>query len=318
MPFYTYILLCEDGSYYTGHTDDVEKRFRIHQQGFGGRYTHIHRPEEVLHVEEFATRGEAACREREIKRLSREGRRKLVRAPFTDVEWVFFDLGSTLTEEGVFERFMFLEVYQFLVASGLQVTRRRFNRSVKEAACVVGPERVINGGKYKKYGLLLAAVVKGLPGGEQVIPRMLKHYARNIRPHYAEKQRLKPGIKPLLRLLKKRYHLGIIANQPVETRELLNRFGLERHFDVIVLSDEVGATKPSKRIFETALERAGCPPEKAVMVGDRPDNDVAPAKKLGMKTIRIKFGLAAGQKPLCELEKADCSLFNLKSLFEVL
>jgi len=218
----------------------------------------------------------------------------------------------------VFERFMFLEVYRFLVALGLQVTRRRFNRSVKEAVSEVGPERVINGGKYKKYGLLLAAAVKRLPGGEQAVPRMLEHYAKNIRPHYAEKQRLKPSIKPLLKLLKKRYRLGIIANQPVETRELLKRFGLERHFNVIVLSDEAGATKPSKKIFEIAMERAGCSPEKAVMVGDRLNNDVIPAKKLGMKTIRIKFGLAAGQKPLCDLEKADCSLFNLKSLLEVL
>jgi len=318
MPFYTYIILCENGSYYTGHTDDVEKRFKLHQQGFGGRYTLLHRPKEVLYVEEFATRSEAAHREREIKHLGRDGRRKLIRTPFENVEWVFFDLGSTLTDEGVFERFMFREVYRFLIASGLQVTRRRFNRSVKEAVSAAGSERVINGGRYKKYGLLLAAAVKRLPGGEQAVPRMLEHYARNIRPRYAEKQRLKPGVKPLLSLLKKRYRLGIIANQPVETRALLKRFDLERHFGVIVLSDEAGATKPSKKIFEIALERASCPPEKAVMVGDRLDNDVVPAKKLGMKTIRIKFGLAAGQKPLCELEKADCSLFNLKSLREVL
>jgi HAD superfamily hydrolase (TIGR01509 family) len=318
MPFYTYIMLCDDGSYYTGHTDDVEKRFKLHQQGFGGHYTLIHRPREVLYVEEFATRSEAAHREREIKHLGRNGRRKLIRTPFENVEWVFFDFGSTLTDEGVFERFMFREVYRFLITSGFQVTRRRFNRSVKETVSAAGSERVMRGSRYKKYGLLLAATVKRLPGGEKVVPQVLEHYVRNIRPHYAEKQRLKPGVKSLLNLLKKGYRLGVIANRPVETRALLKRFGLERYFDVVVLSDEAGATKPSEKIFAIALERASCPPEKAVMIGDRLDNDVVPAKKLGMKTIRIKFGLTASQKPLCEFEKADCSLFNLKNLLEVL
>ena len=48
---------------------------------------------------------------------------------------------------------------------------------------------------------------------------------------------------------------------------------------------------PDRRIFEIALERSGCKPENAVMIGDRIDNDIVPAKQLGMKTIWIKTGI---------------------------
>ena len=47
---------------------------------------------------------------------------------------------------------------------------------------------------------------------------------------------------------------------------------------------------------------ADCRPENAVMVGDRLDNDIRPAKELGMKTIRIRKGIAVYAKPSCEAE----------------
>ena len=314
-----YVLLCEDESYYTGHTEDVEERFRLHQLGFGGRYTRLHRPVEVLLVEEFATRGEAVRREREIKRLGRDGRRKLIRERFSGVEWVFFDLGSTLTDEGVFERFMFREVFKFLVECGVQVTRRRFKRLVRDAVAAEKYRGVSGTGIYgSSHRNLLMAVVAGLPNGEQLIPQVLYHYSARVKSFYIKKQRLKKGVKLVLRSLKKKYNLGLVANQPREARELLCRLGLDRYFKLVVISDEVGMGKPNPEIFEVALKLAGCPPEKAVMVGDRLDNDVAPAKKLGIKTICIKFGLVAGQKPSCELEKADCSVRRLTSLLELL
>jgi len=318
MPFYTYIMLCNDGSYYTGHTDDVEKRFRLHRAGFGGRYTRIHPPIEVLHVEEFATRGEAVRRELELKAYGRDGREKVVRSKFDGVKWVFFDLGSTLTDESVFERFMFREIYRFLLRSGVQASRRRFNHVVRDA---------INSEKYRKpknvshgtaYQMLLSNVIKTLPGGENLVEDAIEHYLNFIRPVYPKKQRLRKEARAVLKALAKKYSLGLVCNQPNETRDLLRKFGIEHLFKVIVLSEEVGVNKPDKKIFLLALSLAQCTPDQAVIIGDRLDNDVAPAKKLGMKTVHVKLGLAAGQKPLCNLEKADCSLFNLKSLLEVL
>ena len=60
----------------------------------------------------------------------------------------------------------------------------------------------------------------------------------------------------------------------------------------MIASAEEGVEKPNPRIFQIALERANCLPENAVMVGDRLDNDIIPAKELGMKTIWVKQGFA--------------------------
>ena len=77
MTYYVYVVRCEDGSYYTGSTKDVERRFEQHRKGHGARYTRIHEPEEIVYVEEFASRGAAIRREREIKSLSHNEKKRL-------------------------------------------------------------------------------------------------------------------------------------------------------------------------------------------------------------------------------------------------
>ena len=70
--YYIYILRCKDKSLYTGITTDVERRFKEHRAGTGGRYTRSHKPEKILYREEVATRSDALKREAEIKSWSRE------------------------------------------------------------------------------------------------------------------------------------------------------------------------------------------------------------------------------------------------------
>ena len=75
---YVYILLCEDGSYYTGYTTDVLSRFHRHKKGHGARYTRMRRPLRVVYVEECETQRVALKRERQIKQLSHQRKRALV------------------------------------------------------------------------------------------------------------------------------------------------------------------------------------------------------------------------------------------------
>ena len=75
---YTYILRCADGTYYTGWTNDLEKRLAAHNAGTGGKYTRARRPVELVYHEEFATKEEAMSREWHIKRLSREEKLRLI------------------------------------------------------------------------------------------------------------------------------------------------------------------------------------------------------------------------------------------------
>lgn len=89
-------------------------------------------------------------------------------------------------------------------------------------------------------------------------------------------------------------------------------------FDVVSASAELGVSKPDRRIFTYALEQAGCRPEEALMVGDRLDNDVLPAKELGMKTVWVRQGMAVYQKPVREEEQPDFIVDNLSGLKQIL
>ena len=69
---FTYILVCADGTLYTGWTNDLEKRLAAHNAGRGAKYTRSRRPVRLFYYEEFAEKCEAQRRECEIKRLPRE------------------------------------------------------------------------------------------------------------------------------------------------------------------------------------------------------------------------------------------------------
>ena len=75
--------------------------------------------------------------------------------------------------------------------------------------------------------------------------------------------------------------------------------------------------KPDLRIFRIALERADCKPEEAVMVGDRIDNDIIPAKKIGMKTVWIKQGFGKYYKPNSAEDKPDQTINTLNEVTDL-
>ena len=72
MKAFTYILVCADGTLYTGWTNDLEKRLAAHNAGKGAKYTRSRRPVRLFYYEEFEEKCEAQRRECEIKRLPRE------------------------------------------------------------------------------------------------------------------------------------------------------------------------------------------------------------------------------------------------------
>ena len=75
---YCYIVECADGTYYTGWALDPEKRVQVHNKGRGAKYTRTRRPVKLVYVEEQPDRKTAMKREIAIKRLGRQGKRKLI------------------------------------------------------------------------------------------------------------------------------------------------------------------------------------------------------------------------------------------------
>ena len=73
--FCTYVIECDDGSYYIGQTDNLKRRWREHLSGKGAQWTKTHKPLQIAHFEENSSREEAAAKEKNWKTTS--GRREL-------------------------------------------------------------------------------------------------------------------------------------------------------------------------------------------------------------------------------------------------
>ena len=79
MAFHVYILKCSDGSYYTGHTDDLATRLETHNSGQLNSYTKNRRPLTLVFLQEFDTRDEAFAAERQIKGWSRKKKQAIIK-----------------------------------------------------------------------------------------------------------------------------------------------------------------------------------------------------------------------------------------------
>ncbi len=199
------------------------------------------------------------------------------------VKWIFFDMGSTLIDETLAMEHRIREVIE-----GTDVAYERF------------VEKKLFYAKQNKPADL----------------ETIKFFGLTKTPWHKEDERLYPDTIECLENLCRHYKIGIIANQSLGSKERLEIFGILKYIDLVVASAEEGVAKPDKRIFEIALERAGCKPEEAAMVGDRLDNDIVPANEMGMYNIWIKQGNWKDACPREELEQPDMTVESLSELCE--
>jgi HAD superfamily hydrolase (TIGR01662 family) len=110
------------------------------------------------------------------------------------------------------------------------------------------------------------------------------------------------------------YRLGVIANQPTQVRAALERDGLVGFFEVWGVSEDLGLRKPDPALFVHALRTASVEPDRTVMVGDRLDYDVRPAKAAGMRTVWVLRGEAPDRPTAAQLAEPDASVPDLTTL----
>lgn len=201
---------------------------------------------------------------------------------FKQVEWLFFDVGSTLVDES--------RANEHRLLDAIAGTDLSYEQAYAQAA------------QLAKQNIAHPLICLGLP----------------ITPWRSEDEAVYPQAAECLAGLRGRYKLGVIANQSPGTADRMKAYGLSQYLDLIIASAEEGIEKPDLKIFELALKRAGCPPEHAVMIGDRLDNDIIPAKRLGMKTIWIRQGFGGMGTPLTEEDTPDRCVNDLLELLELL
>ncbi|MFU0921681.1 pyrimidine 5'-nucleotidase [Kluyvera sichuanensis] len=121
-----------------------------------------------------------------------------------------------------------------------------------------------------------------------------------------------PGAVSLLNALKGKVKMGIITNGFTSLQQIrLERTGLREHFDLLIISEEVGVAKPDRRIFDYALEQAGNPDRSRVlMVGDTAESDI----RGGMNAEWATCWLNAHQRPLPEGITPDWTVTSLHEL----
>ena len=204
---------------------------------------------------------------------------------FENIEWVFFDVGSTIIDEHI--------AYEHRMKDIADLANTTYS-SVYETAM----------GFYKQNqkGDLETAKLLGV----------------DLTKWHKEDEVLYSDAYECLEILSSRYKIGIIANQSLGTKDRLEQHGILQYIDLVIVSAEEGVAKPGKKIFEIALERGNCKPNNAVMIGDRIDNDIIPAKLLGMHTIWIKQGFGQYWNITQEVEKADCVVHSLMDICNIL
>ena len=80
--WFVYILLCSDGTLYTGSSPDPHQRFKHHKLGKGGRYTRSHKPIRIVYTEQLDSKSAALKREVEVKAWSREKKIRILKLNF--------------------------------------------------------------------------------------------------------------------------------------------------------------------------------------------------------------------------------------------
>ena len=200
-------------------------------------------------------------------------------------QWLFFDVGSTLINEN--------KAYEARIKSAI---------AGKDISYQEFYDKMLSYFRKNKKGDLEALSFYGLE-----------------RPAWrTDLESLYPQTKEILEQLRQEYKLGIIANQLPGLEQRLKAFGILEYFDAIFSSADLELAKPDPAIFKLALQKTNCLPHQAIMIGDRLDNDIVPAKRIGMKTIWIKQGFSRLAQVKNLEERADRTVEKLTDLLPIL
>jgi len=128
--------------------------------------------------------------------------------------------------------------------------------------------------------------------------------------------KLAAGLDREVRAIARRLRIGIAGQYGREMLDLLEARSLLEFFTYRFTQDDFAITKPDPRYYEQIVRACGIEPQECIMVGDRIDKDVIPAKQLGISTILIRVGLHRNQQPRIPFEVPDAELESISGLAE--
>ena len=122
--------------------------------------------------------------------------------------------------------------------------------------------------------------------GTEIDHRTALEAAQLYREGHQANRHLVPGAIELLDAVREHCRLGVVTNNSTaEQIEKLRALNIADYFDTVVISEDVGVTKPDPKIFAIALERVAVRPQEAVFVGDNWANDIVGAINAGLAAV---------------------------------
>ena len=197
---------------------------------------------------------------------------------------IFIDLDDTLYDFSAASREAFKETYDLL-------HYERFFSSFDHYMDIYSPYnlelwRIYGEGKITKDELNRMRYRHPL----QVIgadnPELADTFCREALGRIPTKGNLIPGAIELLEYLRPKYRMFILSNgfTELQSRKMATA-GIDKYFDDIILSEEIGINKPHPELFEYALKKSNSRLQESIMIGDMFDTDIKGAENIGMHQI---------------------------------
>ena len=226
---------------------------------------------------------------------------------------VLFDVGGPIDTEVTGERLIDEAIHAELEADGIDVSGTEYEAANAWAVDSFAP---------RTYE---AIIWKLADRREDVARRVMDRFRARFRQRVGERPpghdlfEERPGIRDLLGDLQNRgLLLAIVANQGEATLPKLEARGLAHFFQHMGMTGLTGLVKPDVRVFLRAADALGVEPEDCVVVGDRVDNDIVPAKSVGMKAVLFRTGRHRNQMPRSHMEIPDATVETVDELAEAL
>lgn len=192
------------------------------------------------------------------------------------LRWLIFDLDDTLIDsESIYKR-----VYKSL---GLGPALRLARTSAKKIAGEKNPSRHNRLIYFKQLTMIQNS------GSAKDTLSLMNRYEAALQKEVAKDLKASKVTKTLLKL-RKHFHLVIFTNETLRT-QLIKLQQIDpkgQIFDLILTSEEIGQEKSQAHSFARLLEQLGASPKECFMIGDSLEQDIRPAKRAGLRTIRIK------------------------------
>ena len=215
--------------------------------------------------------------------------------------WVLLDAGNVIWDDDEGDAFTLGNIGRELEREGRSVTHHDLVAASRRAVDCFAPS------VWRAVVWHFTAPDADLYG--RVLARVRDRYAELDDDAFRAFTRPLAGVAELLPALRARGHvLALASNNIRRALSRLDELGFLEHFAVREVSETLGVAKPDTRFFLEILERAGADLARTVMVGDRLDCDIAPARLLGLKTVRVVRGSHREQRPRTPADLPDRSV----------